>query len=76
MTYQAIINGARGLIFFGGHIPKAMTTEDAALDFDKPQFPICLNLRFNVVPALLVTHICRVVAQLFFGFQKPVGEEE
>jgi hypothetical protein len=22
MTYQAIINGARGLIFFGGHIPK------------------------------------------------------
>jgi hypothetical protein len=29
MVYQAIINGARGLIFFGGHIPKAMTPEDA-----------------------------------------------
>ncbi len=30
MTYQAIINGARGLIYFGGHIPKAMTAEDVA----------------------------------------------
>ena len=34
MTYQAIINGARGLIFFGGHIPKAMTAEDAALGWN------------------------------------------
>jgi hypothetical protein len=34
MTYQAIINGARGLIFFGGHIPKAMTLEDAALGWN------------------------------------------
>lgn len=34
MTYQAIINGARGLIFFGGHIPRAMTPEDAKLGWN------------------------------------------
>jgi hypothetical protein len=34
MTYQAIINGARGLIYFGGHIPKAMSVEDAALGWN------------------------------------------
>ncbi len=34
MAYQAIINGARGLIFFGGHIPKAMSAEDAALGWN------------------------------------------
>ena len=34
MTYQAIINGARGLIYFGGHIPKAMTPEDARLGWN------------------------------------------
>src|SRR5207247_2045598 len=31
MAYQAIINGARGLIFFGGHIVAAWTAEDARL---------------------------------------------
>ena len=34
MTYQAIINGARGLLYFGGHIPKAMTAEDATLGWN------------------------------------------
>lgn len=34
MTYQAIINGARGLIFFGGHIPSAMSPDDAALGWN------------------------------------------
>ncbi|MGI8601619.1 MAG: hypothetical protein ACR2OZ_01335 [Verrucomicrobiales bacterium] len=34
MTYQAIINGARGLIYFGGHIPKAMSAEDSALGWN------------------------------------------
>lgn len=34
MAYQAIINGARGLIFFGGHITKAMPEEDAALGWN------------------------------------------
>jgi hypothetical protein len=28
MTYQAIINGARGLLFFGGHIDKAIPEAD------------------------------------------------
>jgi hypothetical protein len=34
MTYQAIINGARGLLYFGGHIPKAMPPEDAKLGWN------------------------------------------
>lgn len=34
MTYQAIINGARGLLYFGGHIPKAMSSEDARLGWN------------------------------------------
>ncbi len=29
MAYQAIVNGARGLIFFGGHLTGVMTPEDA-----------------------------------------------
>jgi hypothetical protein len=31
MAYQAIINGARGLIFFGGNLEQAWTSEDAKL---------------------------------------------
>jgi hypothetical protein len=34
MVYQAIINGARGLIFFGGHIEKAMSPQDAKLGWN------------------------------------------
>jgi hypothetical protein len=34
MAYQAIINGARGLIFFGGHLVPAMAPEDAALGWN------------------------------------------
>ena len=34
MTYQALINGARGLIYFGGHIEKAMPPEDARLGWN------------------------------------------
>ena len=34
MSYQAIINGARGLMFFGGAIPKAMTEEDRKLGWN------------------------------------------
>jgi hypothetical protein len=30
MAYQAIVNGASGLIFFGGHLTAVMTPEDAA----------------------------------------------
>jgi hypothetical protein len=29
MAYQAIVNGARGLFFFGGHLTEVMTPEDA-----------------------------------------------
>jgi hypothetical protein len=34
MAYQAVINGARGLNFFGGHITSAMTPQDAALGWN------------------------------------------
>jgi hypothetical protein len=34
MTYQAIANGARGLVYFGGHIPRACTPRDAELGWN------------------------------------------
>jgi hypothetical protein len=34
MTYQALINGARGLIYFGGSIKAAMTPQDAELGWN------------------------------------------
>lgn len=34
MTYEAIINGARGLIYFGGNNEKAMTAGDKALGWN------------------------------------------
>ena len=34
MTYQAIINGARGLIYFGGNVEQAMSPEDAKLGWN------------------------------------------
>jgi hypothetical protein len=34
MAYEAIINGARGLMFFGGHLKSAMDERDAALGWN------------------------------------------
>src|ERR1041385_5841549 len=34
MTYQAIIAGARGLIYFGGQLPQALSPEDARLGWN------------------------------------------
>jgi hypothetical protein len=34
MVYQAIINGARGLFFFGGSLPKAWNEDDAKLGWN------------------------------------------
>lgn len=34
MTYEAIINGARGLVYFGGNVTQAMSPEDAALGWN------------------------------------------
>ena len=34
MTYQAIINGARGLIYFGGHLERAMPEPDRKLGWN------------------------------------------
>jgi hypothetical protein len=34
MTYQAIINGASGLVYFGGHVPQAWNDRDAKLQWN------------------------------------------
>jgi len=34
MSYQAIINGARGLVYFGGNVNKALSPEDARLGWN------------------------------------------
>jgi hypothetical protein len=34
MTYQAIINGARGIVYFGGHIPVSLNDEDRRLGWN------------------------------------------
>jgi hypothetical protein len=34
MTYQAIINGARGIVYFGGHWPESLSGEDARLGWN------------------------------------------
>lgn len=34
MVYEAIINGARGLMFFGGHLPQAMNERDRQLGWN------------------------------------------
>jgi hypothetical protein len=34
MTYEAIINGARGLLYFGGNLPQVMNRTDANLGWN------------------------------------------
>ena len=34
MAYDAIISGARGLFFFGGHLTQVMTAADKALGWN------------------------------------------
>ena len=34
MAYEAIINGARGLMFFGGHLPQAMNERDKSFGWN------------------------------------------
>ena len=34
MTYQAIINGARGLVYFGGNLPTTLNERDAKLGWN------------------------------------------
>lgn len=60
MAYEAIIHGARGLFFFGGHIPKAMSPEDAALGWnwtfwDRVLRPVIAEIgdRSPLYPALI-----------------------
>jgi hypothetical protein len=34
MAYQAIVNGARGLMFFGGNVPSALNAQDAPIGWN------------------------------------------
>jgi hypothetical protein len=34
MTYQAIINGARGIVYFGGQLPQTLNERDASLGWN------------------------------------------
>jgi hypothetical protein len=34
MTYQAIINGARGIVYFGGQLPQTLNSRDTALGWN------------------------------------------
>lgn len=63
MAYQAIINGARGLMFFGGNVSACMTASDAALGWnwtywDKVLRPVVLELgdKSALAPALVVVN--------------------
>jgi hypothetical protein len=43
MAYEAIVNGARGLIFFGGHLTQVMRPEDAAEGWNWSFWRRCLR---------------------------------
>ena len=58
MAYQAIVNGARGLIFFGGQLTQVMRPRDAQLGWnwtfwEQVLRPLCVELTSpSVLPAL------------------------
>ena len=60
MAYQAIVNGARGLIFFGGHMTEVWTPDDAQLGWNWTFWrqvlrPVVHELTSSeLMPALLV----------------------
>jgi hypothetical protein len=59
MAYQAIANGARGLVFFGGHLTQVATPEDAAAGWnwtfwDEVLRPLVAELRSGAVRPALV----------------------
>ncbi len=63
MTYEAIINGARALLYFGGNLPQAMNRRDAKLgwnwDFwNKVLRPVIAQIgdKSPLYPALLQTN--------------------
>lgn len=60
MTYEAIIDGARGLVYFGGNLPQAFTPRDAELGWnwsfwDKVLKPVISEIAPNspLAPALV-----------------------
>ena len=60
MAYEAIINGARGLIWFGGNLPQAMSEQDRKLGWNWTWFnqnlrPLLAEIGWNspLAPALV-----------------------
>jgi hypothetical protein len=66
MAYQAIVNGARGLMFFGGHITQVLTPEDAALGWNWTFYgrvlkPLVRELTSDAIRPLLVAPAAQAV---------------
>ena len=67
MAYQAIVNGARGLVFFGGHLTQVTTPADAKAGWnwtfwDRVLRPLVVELNSaDVQPALLAPNAKAVV---------------
>jgi hypothetical protein len=60
MAYQAVINGARGLVFFGGQLPTTLSADDAKLGWnwtfwERALKPVVVELgtQSPLVPALV-----------------------
>ena len=63
MAYEAIINGARGLTYFGGGLPQTLNERDKPLEFNWTYFdrvirPLCEELgpKSPILPALLAAN--------------------
>jgi hypothetical protein len=59
MAWQAILNGARGLVFFGGHLTQVTTPEDAAAGWNWTFYgrvlkPLLTELRSEAVAPVLL----------------------
>ena len=67
MAYQAIVNGARGLVFFGGHLTQVATPVDAKAGWnwtfwDRVLRPLIVELNSaDVKPALVAPNARAVV---------------
>jgi hypothetical protein len=85
MAYEAIINGARGLTYFGGGLPQTFNDRDQSLGFnwtyfDKVMRPLFLELgpKSPILPALLAadSHLALKVAAEAPGKRAIATKEE
>ena len=75
MAWQAILEGARGLVFFGGHLTQVATPEDAAAGWNWTFYgrvlkPLLTELRSEAVaPVLLAPEAAATVTASVAGVQ-------